>query len=392
MPFKYDEKLLVWGLDGIEQNTLLQAGKTARLPFVPSHVALMPDAHVGMGSTVGSVIPTEGAIIPSAIGVDIGCGMAALRLRLHGASLPDLSGFMEPLADAIPAGVGKRRKANDEVNVMEKLGRWPDMMLADKRNMIPTAIGQCGTLGSGNHFFELCVDEEDVVWVVLHSGSRGVGKQLAERHIDKAKGNMRKNFISLEDPALAYLVQGEPDFEEYIFDMLWAQRYAALNREVMLSRAMAALKRYVFDATGMIAESDIKINCHHNFTQQEHHHGRDVWLTRKGAIKAGPGDMGIIPGSMGTSTYIVEGLGNPASYHSCSHGAGRVHSRSKAKSLFSSSDLTERMQGRVWNSDRAGSLVDEIPDAYKDIDAVIAAQSDLVRVHHILTQVFNYKG
>jgi tRNA-splicing ligase RtcB len=266
------------------------------------------------------------------------------------------------------------------------------MMLADKRNMIPTAIGQCGTLGSGNHFFELCVDEEDVVWVVLHSGSRGVGKQLAERHIDKAKGNMRKNFISLEDPALAYLVQGEPDFEEYIFDMLWAQRYAALNREVMLSRAMAALKRYVFDATGMIAESDIKINCHHNFTQQEHHHGRDVWLTRKGAIKAGPGDMGIIPGSMGTSTYIVEGLGNPASYHSCSHGAGRVHSRSKAKSLFSSSDLTERMQGRVWNSDRAGSLVDEIPDAYKDIDAVIAAQSDLVRVHHILTQVFNYKG
>ena len=238
-----------------------------------------------------------------------------------------------------------------------------------------------------NHFFELCLDERERCWVVLHSGSRGIGNKLAEAHIAQAKKLAREAMIKLEDPNLAYLTQGTPEFEAYIADMLWAQDYAQANRDQMMDSAMAE----VFAFLGFGRETR-RINCHHNFTEQEEHGGRKLWVTRKGAIKASRGDLGVIPGSMGTASYIVSGKGNPTSWESCSHGAGRRHSRTQAKKLFTSADLAEQMKGKVWLSDRAASLVDEIPSAYKDIDQVMADQTDLVDVLHTLHQVLNYKG
>lgn len=382
--------LLVWGLDNIEDGTIEQAKKTKTLPFVEGHVALMPDAHIGLGSTVGSVIPTRGAIIPSAIGVDIGCGMAAIRTNMHANHLPNLDKLMSDIEQAVPAGVGKGREYDDAVHISNEIGLWSGHERTDR--LVKKAISQCGSLGSGNHFFEICLDETDFVWIVLHSGSRGIGNELAKIHIDGAKNMMKKYFIELDNPDLAYLVEGTPEFEAYIADMLWAQKYALLNRETMLDRGFYAFRNYVGrmgKGTVFIEET---INCHHNFTQMENHMGKNMWITRKGAIKAASGDMGIIPGSMGTRSYIVKGLGNPASYHSCSHGAGRVMSRKKAKDLFDGGDLSARMEGVVWNSNRAKDLVDEIPDAYKDIDAVMESQKDLVQVEHTLKQIFNYKG
>lgn len=383
-------KLLVWGEEGIEPGTIEQALKTTSLPaeMLGGHIALMPDAHVGKGSTVGSVIPTKGAIIPSAIGVDIGCGMAALRTTVSVGDLPDLSPLMPLIEKAIPAGVGQGHDASD-VHVFAAIGENASVI---RQQLSHKAISQCGTLGSGNHFFELCLDEDDMVWIVLHSGSRGVGNKLAQGHIKGAKKLMKKFFIELVDEDLAYLVQGTPEFDEYITDMLWAQDYAMLNRQTMLNASYEAFVRFMRNNGMQQVDILSTINCHHNFTQQESHHGKNVWLTRKGAIKAGEGDLGIIPGSMGTDTYIVRGLGNPASYSSCSHGAGRNFSRTKAKAIYSSEDLTLAMEGRVWNSDRAEKLVDEIPGAYKDIHAVMAAQSDLVEPVARLRQIFNYKG
>jgi tRNA-splicing ligase RtcB (3'-phosphate/5'-hydroxy nucleic acid ligase) len=391
MPLKMDEKVLAWGPELIETNTVLQAAKASRLPFVEGHLALMPDAHIGKGSTVGSVIPTKGAIIPAAIGVDIGCGMAAIQFDLKQEDLPDLHGFMPLVEKAIPAGVGKGRDDyRDTVHVKNKIGLPSLAALTPKLNQ--KIISQCGTLGSGNHFFEVCVDQDGLVWMVLHSGSRYIGKEIAEKHIAQARGNMRQRFIHLEDPDLAYLVEGEDDFQAYISDMLWAQDYARLNRETMLDAVEQAFITYL-DSHGISALKMLqRVNCHHNFTQREHHNGKNLWITRKGAIKAAVGDLGIIPGSMGTSTFIVRGLGNQASYNSCSHGAGRVYSRSKAKQNYSEADLIARMGDRVWNGDRARSLVDEIPDAYKQIEDVMEAQKDLVEVTHTLNQIFNYKG
>ena len=248
-------------------------------------------------------------------------------------------------------------------------------------------LKQFGTLGSGNHFFELCIDERTRVWVVLHSGSRGIGNQLAQAHITKARKLAKEAMLSLEDMDLAYFVQGTAEFEAYIADMLWAQDYARANRDQMMDSAM----REVLSFLGMGVETR-RINCHHNFTQQETHYGRHMWITRKGAIKADRGDLGVIPGSMGTRSYIVAGKGNPASWNSCSHGAGRRHSRTQAKKLFTSADLAAQMAGKVWLAKRAESLVDEIPAAYKDIDQVMADQADLVEVLHTLRQVLNYKG
>ncbi|MDQ3611946.1 MAG: RtcB family protein, partial [Actinomycetota bacterium] len=244
-----------------------------------------------------------------------------------------------------------------------------------------------GTLGSGNHFVEVCLDERDVVWTVLHSGSRGIGNQLAQKAISEAKGLMKERFIRLEDPDLAYLVQGEPSFETYIGDMLWAQRYAMGSRAVMADRLLASL----FEVVGS-GRHVRTINCHHNFTQLEHHMGKDLWITRKGAIKAGQGDEGVIPGSMGTRSYVVRGLGSTASYTSCSHGAGRRMSRTAARKQLTVDSLREAMAGRSWNADSADRLLDEHPASYKDIDQVMADQTDLVAVQHTLRQVFNYKG
>jgi tRNA-splicing ligase RtcB len=251
-----------------------------------------------------------------------------------------------------------------------------------------TSRTQLGTLGSGNHFVELCLDEKERVWLVLHSGSRGIGNQLATIHIEKAKGLMKEYFITLDDPDLAYLPQQTPEWKSYIDDMLWAQRYAMANRSVMMSAAVNQLGRFL----GEEVKPREHINCHHNFTQQEHHHGKDVWLTRKGAIKASVGDKGIIPGSMGTSSYIVSGLGNPASYESCSHGAGRRMSRTRARKELSVATLIDEMKGKAWNSADATTLLDEAPLAYKDIDTVMEAQKDLVKIGHTLHQILNYKG
>ncbi|GHE33411.1 RNA-splicing ligase RtcB [Streptosporangium violaceochromogenes] len=384
MPKQVARNLISWASD-IEPETIEQAARAARLPFVDDHVALMPDAHVGMGATVGSVIPTRGAIIPSAVGVDIGCGMVATETNLTAADLPDTLDALMPLIEQrIPAGVGKGHD-DPRVDVFLSQVGTPHTSLTGKQEN--TAITQFGTLGSGNHFVEVCLDERDQVWTVLHSGSRGIGNQLATRHIGEAKKLMKRYFISLEDPDLAYLVQGTPEFTAYIEDMLWAQRYAMASRARMAEVVAASL----FEVIGH-GETVRTINAHHNFTQQERHHGRDLWITRKGAIKAAAGDEGVIPGSMGTRSYIVTGLGNPASYDSCSHGAGRRMSRTQARRELTAASLTEAMGNRTWNADRAAALVDEHPEAYKSIDQVMEDQKDLVTVQHTLRQIFNYKG
>jgi RNA-splicing ligase RtcB len=385
MPTTINDKLISWASD-IDPGTIRQAEKTARLPIVEGHVALMPDAHVGIGATVGSVIPTTGAVMPSAVGVDIGCGMIAAELDVTEDQLPDtLEPLLGRVEQAIPAGVGKGHDT-----VARNAERWltahqPATELAADR--ATKAAKQFGTLGSGNHFFELCVDERRRCWVVLHSGSRGIGNQLAQAHIAKARKLAADAMVDLEDKDLAWFVQGTTEFDAYIADMLWAQDYARANRDQMMDNAM----REVFAFLGFGGETR-RINCHHNFTEQEVHGGRRLWITRKGAIKADVGDLGVIPGSMGTRSYIVAGKGNAASWTSCSHGAGRRHSRTQAKKLFNAGDLARQMQGKVWLSDRADALIDEIPSAYKDIDQVMADQADLVHVLHTLRQVLNYKG
>jgi tRNA-splicing ligase RtcB len=385
MPTTINDKLISWASE-IDPETIRQAEKTARLPIVEGHVALMPDAHIGIGATVGSVIPTKNAVIPSAVGVDIGCGMVAAELDVTEAQLPDtLEPLLGRIEKAIPAGVGQGH---------DRAARNADTWLAEHKPATELAadrtakvLKQFGTLGSGNHFLELCIDERSRVWVVLHSGSRGIGNQLAQAHIAKARRLAQDLELRLEDPDLAYFMEGTEEFDAYIGDMLWAQDYARGNRDQMMDNAM----REVFTFLGFGRETQ-RINCHHNFTQREVHLGNETWITRKGAIKADVGDLGVIPGSMGTRSYIVRGKGNEASWTSCSHGAGRRHSRTKAKKLFTTADLAAQMQGKVWLASRAAALVDEIPAAYKDIDQVMADQADLVEVLHTLHQVLNYKG
>lgn len=385
MPTTINDKLISWASE-IDPQTVRQAEKTARLPIVEGHVALMPDAHVGIGATVGSVIPTKDAVIPSAVGVDIGCGMVTAELDVTEDQLPDtLDPLLRRIEAVIPAGVGKGH---------DRTARNADRWVAAHRpatdlsaDQTDRAAKQFGTLGSGNHFLELCVDERTRVWVVLHSGSRGVGNKLATMHISKARKLAKALELRLEDPDLAYFTEGTPEFDAYIADMLWAQEYARANRDQMMDNAM----REVFAFVGFGHETR-RIDCHHNFTEREVHDGRELWVTRKGAIRADTGDLGVIPGSMGTQSYIVAGKGNPVSWRSCAHGAGRRHSRTKAKKLFSPADLADQMAGKVWLEGRARALVDEIPAAYKDIDQVMADQHDLVQVLHTLRQVLNYKG
>lgn len=391
MPDMIGSKVLVWGVELIDGKTLAQAAASATMPFVQSPLALMPDAHFGMGATVGSVIATKGAVMPAAVGVDIGCGMIAAPLPLTASQLPDDLGAMhDAIAAAVPAGIGKERSSGDAGAAFYARTRqsMPEEALQSKR--AAKAMGQLGTLGSGNHFVELCTDENEDVWLVLHSGSRGVGKELAEIHIAEAKGLMGRYFVSLPDPDLAYLVEGSEEFTAYIRAMLWAQDYARENRTLMMRAAIDAvsvtLRRQL-----PIERSDV-VNCHHNFTEREHHRGQDLWVTRKGAIRARVLDRGVIPGSMGTGSFIVRGLGNAASWHSCSHGAGRVMSRGQAKRELSVESLERRMEGISWNASQARSLVDEHPESYKDVYAVMAAQADLIAIEHTLHQLLNYKG
>jgi tRNA-splicing ligase RtcB (3'-phosphate/5'-hydroxy nucleic acid ligase) len=380
-----DKSVLSWA-STLEPAALEQAIATASMPFVVKPLALMPDAHLGKGSTVGSVIATEGAIIPAAVGVDIGCGMGAIETSLTSADLPDnLDALHDRIRAAVPAGVGQGHE-DREVDVLAVITRSPSTALNDKQ--IATARSQYGSLGSGNHFVEVCLDERDRVWIVLHSGSRGIGNQLAVKHIKVATGLMKDYFISLPDPDLAYLVQGTQQFDDYVADLLWAQAYAQANREAMLSAVLGEFE----DFLGRHDVETSRVNCHHNFTQQERHRNRNLWITRKGAISAKAGQKGIIPGSMGTRSYIVEGLGNPASFESCSHGAGRRLSRTAANKTLSVASLQTAMEGKTWNDADAASLVDEHPLAYKDIDVVMEDQKDLVRPLHTLSQILNYKG
>ncbi|MCP3855215.1 MAG: RtcB family protein [Actinomycetia bacterium] len=380
-----DRHVHSWASD-IDDQTMAQAARTARLPVVAGRVALMPDAHLGLGATVGSVVPTEGAIIPACVGVDIGCGMAGVRTDLDSADLPDdLGPLLSRIEQVVPAGVGQAH-----THTARQAAEWlssnePRTDLDPKRAR--KASLQLGTLGSGNHFVELCLDEDETVWLMLHSGSRGIGNQLAQSHISTAKTVSKRMEIGLEDPDLAYLLEGTPEFEHYVTDLLWAQDYAAQNRDLMVD----AVLRELFVAVGKGRERE-RINCHHNYSTREVHEGRELWITRKGAIRAGAGELGIIPGSMGAASYIVEGLGSPDSFESCSHGAGRRLSRTKARKLLSEESLTEVMGDRVWLADRAGKLVDEHPEAYKDIDQVMADQADLVTIRTRLTQILNYKG
>lgn len=380
---KLAERLFSWA-STLEDEALQQALRTSRLSVLGGHVALMADAHYGLGATVGSVIPTVDALIPAAVGVDIGCGMIAAETSLIASALPDdLSPLIPKLEKAIPAGVGKGH-ATPTARAQGWLAANPQKL---NDALTRKTLEQFGTLGAGNHFFEVCLDERDVVWIVLHSGSRGVGNQLAQQHIKIAQGLMNQLHIVLEDRDLAYLPQGTAEFTAYVGDLNWAQKYALANRQQMMDSASETIFKYV--GTGRIEST---INCHHNYTQMEHHFGRDVWLTRKGAIKADEGDWGVIPGSMGTRSYIVCGKGDPMSYKSCAHGAGRAMSRTRARKRFTGADLAEKMIGKAWQAANANALVDEIPQAYKDIDVVMEDQKDLVSIVHTLRQILNYKG
>ena len=386
MPKLTDDKSVLSWASTLEPGALEQAKRTAQMPFVVKPLALMADAHAGKGSTVGSVIATQGAIIPAAVGVDIGCGMIAVETDLTSHSLPDdLSQWHAAIRTSVPAGVGRGHEGNRDVDALELLGATGSTELSDKQRS--TARAQFGSLGSGNHFVEVCLDERDRVWVVVHSGSRGIGNQLAMLHIERATGLMKQWFVQLADPDLAYLPEGTAEFDDYIADMLWAQRYAAANRDLMAANVVGNL----FSFVGGGIETD-RINCHHNFTQREKHRGRDLWITRKGAIQAKRGGRGVIPGSMGTRSYIVSGLGSAASFESSSHGAGRRMSRSAARKSLTVDSLRDAMAGRTWNADQASDLLDEHPDSYKDIDQVMADQADLVEVDHTLSQILNYKG
>ena len=371
--------------------TLEQALRTSRMPFIFPHMAIMPDAHLGKGATVGSVIPTEGAIIPAAVGVDIGCGMIAVRTQFTGTDILsqfDRSVMRELIEQAIPLSPG-----NYNNNITDTAIARIDSLevLADKTGSQPYLYGlnwheQLGSLGGGNHFIEVSVDEEDRVWLFLHSGSRGIGNKMAQHHIKKAIEVSKKYFISLEDKDLAYLVEETEEFEDYINDLNWAQQFALYNREEMMDRVIQAFETWTGES---VVESE-RVNCHHNYTVREQHYGRDVWLSRKGAIHAGAGVAGLIPGSMGTRSYVVEGLGNPLSLNTAPHGAGRNFSRTRAKATFSMADLEESMVGIEWN--HSPDFIDEIPGAYKDIDVVMHDARDLVAIKHTLRQIINVKG
>ena len=374
----------------LDEPTREQAHVISRAPGVSGHVALMPDAHLGIGATVGSVIPTYAdTIIPAAVGVDIGCGMMACRTDID--ELPDdLTPLVGQFGRSIPSGVGRQhRKVTEKAAAWFKSNPLPDSaeeVFATRKGGARRADkygrAQLGTLGSGNHFVEVCLDREDAVWCLLHSGSRGIGNAIAQVFIDIAKSECTDE---LEDPDTARLTGAS--FEKYIELMEWAQRYAFANRELMMDAMIDDMTRFL--GTFEVLET---INCHHNFASKERHFGREMWITRKGAIRADVGDMGIIPGSMGAATYIVEGKGCADSYNSSAHGAGRMYSRSRARKTFSVESLREHMEGKAWNARSAAKLLDEHPDAYKPIEQVMADQADLVSTRTVLRQVVNYKG
>lgn len=385
----------VGDLSEIEEQALTQAKNLARLPFIAQNgVALMPDVHAGKGSTVGSVIATTKAIIPAAVGVDIGCGMVAVRTSLKASQLPEsLANIRHQIERDVPLGNSKHER-DDLVNAhwvgrQDLLGRINELLKKHPQleQRGEAYLGQLGSLGSGNHFIELCVDENQDVWVMLHSGSRGFGNKIGTYFIEQAMAEMQRYFIKLDDPDLAYLPEGTQSFNDYVAAVSIGQDYAMQNRKQMLELTIAALRRHIPIEFTLTEEA---INCHHNYVERENHFGYNMWITRKGAIQAREGTLGIIPGSMGQKSYIVRGKGNKHSYCSCSHGAGRVYSRTKAKALFTVKDLEAQTQGVECRKDL--DVLDEIPSAYKNIDQVMQNQRDLVDVVHTLKAVLCVKG
>ncbi len=388
------------GVD-VDYQALNQVRNIAGLPIIAGHVAIMPDVHLGKGATVGSVIPTRGAIIPAAVGSDIGCGLCAVRTNLTASDLPANLGPMRSAIEAlVPVGFASHDKELNPTHEaahgrvlkqrMDALfARYESLSILDVLGSLDARriFKQLGTLGGGNHFIEVCLDEAGAVWVMLHSGSRNIGKTIGEAAISMARELAVKAKLALPDRDLAWLNEGSPEFNQYVEALSWAQDYAALNRDLMMFRAMRALRETLGREIGTTKEA---INAHHNYATVEEHFGSKVWITRKGAVSAREGQLGIIPGSMGAKSYIVRGKGNPLAYCSCSHGAGRRHSRGEAKRLFDLDALAVQTAGVECRKD--ASVLDEIPGAYKDIDAVMAAQADLVSVEHTLKQVLCVKG
>ncbi len=384
----------------MEAEARQQLTNAAQLPFIHKWIAAMPDVHAGLGATIGSVIPTERAIIPAAVGVDIGCGMMAVETSLVASDLPDdLKPMRRAIERAVPHGRTHNGGSNDR-GAWRTLPKphgeaWKSLVrrfevIVDKHPKLEkgASANHLGTLGTGNHFIEVNLDEADRVWVMLHSGSRGVGNRIGRYFIEKAKEEMRRFFIRLPDNDLAYLPEGSTYFDDYVEAVAWAQDYAFTNRQLMMKAVLTALSE--LDALPPFSTEAMAVNCHHNYVEREHHYGKNVWVTRKGAVRARSGDLGIIPGSMGARSYIVRGKGHPESFNSCSHGAGRTMSRTAAKRRFSLDDHARATAGVECRKD--SGVLDETPGAYKDIDAVMAAQSDLVEIVHTLRQVVCVKG
>jgi tRNA-splicing ligase RtcB (3'-phosphate/5'-hydroxy nucleic acid ligase) len=386
----------------VEPEAKQQLANTAKMPFIYKHIAVMPDVHLGKGSTIGSVIPTLGAIIPAAVGVDIGCGMMAAKTTLNARDLPDnLGPLRSAIEKAIPHGMTPKTRGYKGRDA----GSWENpptpvdaawAQLKDEFDVIcqktprlrnTNNYKHLGTLGSGNHFVEVCLDEEGSVWFMLHSGSRGVGNAIGTHFIELAQQDMRTHIANLPDKDLAYLQEGTKHYDDYVEAVGWAQKFARMNREVMMQNLIASVRTVIKKPFETHVEA---VNCHHNYVQKERHFGKDVLVTRKGAVSAREGELGIIPGSMGAKSFIVRGKGNPESFNSCSHGAGRTMSRNEAKRRYTLADQVKATEGVECRKDAA--VIDEIPMAYKDIDAVMKAQSDLVEVVHTLKQVVCVKG
>lgn len=386
-----DKKIrLFLPLEELEKSAFEQVVNMGKLPFVHG-ISVMADAHMGMGACVGSVIATKGAIIPAAVGVDIGCGMIAVKTKFTINDLPsDLEKVRNGIERRIPLSAGNFNKKIDGT-ALERVNKLAGKTKDYYKTIVRDWTSQLGTLGSGNHFIELSLDQNDELWVVLHSGSRGIGNKLAEKHIKIAQKMMDSMFITLADKDLAYLPEHTKEFDEYMYDLLWAQEFARLNREEMMDRVLKELSYTFFNEDGHQKEIEVgRINCHHNFTQLENHMGKNVWVTRKGAIQMMPGQLGVIPGSMGTRSYIVSGLGNPLSYMSAPHGAGRRFSRSEARRRFTMDDFEREMDGIECR--HSLELIDEIPSAYKDIDEVMENSKSLVSILYELRQIINIKG
>lgn len=382
MPRRLSDRLLSWA-SILDDATEQQARATSELPIIDGHIALMADAHLGKGATIGSVIPTRDAVIPSAVGVDIGCGMAARRLRLQRDELSaqDPASWVRTMRSAVPAGLG-RWHGRPRAEARTWFEEHPPPPTLDK---VEQAMAQLGTLGSGNHFVELAADGEGLVWLLLHSGSRGAGNKLAMRHTRAAR---KVCLRPLPDPELAWLEQGTPEFDAYLRDLRWSQGYAARNRQLLLAATQEALTSVL----GRDLEPTFEVNCHHNYTELEEHFGRTMWVTRKGAIRAGVEDWGLIPGAMGQRSFVVRGRGNEESYRSCAHGAGRAMSRTRARRTLSVGEFAAAMGDAAWQHESAEQLLDEHPSAYKPLDLVMRDQADLVQIVHELHGIANYKG